>query len=342
MAQRPARHLETPVTAIALRQELSRDGYGASEVGAILSENPYKSPIDLWLEKTGRRKSFEGNAATEWGHDEEVALRLWYARNAGVAVWQPRQSLFSAERPWMRATPDGIALLDADIEEEDRLLSPANWSNGFEAKRAGWRVAHRWGEPGTDQVPAEYLLQCQHSMYVTGLDRWDLVATIGGEPPVVYPIHRDEVLIETVVFAVEEFREYVQRDQMPPVDGATTWKTVLDELYPFSGKDVLLEASREAEDLAAELQAAQAAEKESKATIERVKNQFQALIGAAAGVETSLGKVTCKPRRGNPDEAAIIKALAERYGISQTEIDGLRETCRYKTSRPVQAYWRKR
>lgn len=323
--------------SLALRQELSRDGYGASESGAILGENPYRGPIDVWLEKTGQRPHFEGNDATEWGHDEEVALRLWYARRSGFAIWQPSSSLFSGERPWMRATPDGIALVDPDASPS----IPENWSHGFEAKRAGWRVAHRWGEPGTDEVPSEYLIQCQHSMYVTGLSRWDLVATIGGEPPVIYTINRDDVLIESIVSEIDTFRGYVDRGEEPLVDGTATWRAYLDAKYPWDKSDSYIESTEHIEFLAEQLHHLQSNHKAVESEIERVKNLLQEALGVAGGVKTSLGTITCKTRQGNPDPGAVIAALAQRYGIPQAEIDGLREACRFKSSRPVIPYWKR-
>lgn len=43
-----------------------RTGIGASEVGSVLGVCPWKSPVDVWLEKMGRVPPFEGNNAFQF------------------------------------------------------------------------------------------------------------------------------------------------------------------------------------------------------------------------------------------------------------------------------------
>ena len=47
---------------------------GSSDVGAILGLDKYRSKHDVWLEKLGLAKPFEGNAATEAGDDFEPVI----------------------------------------------------------------------------------------------------------------------------------------------------------------------------------------------------------------------------------------------------------------------------
>lgn len=310
---------------------------GASEIGVVLGLSPYKSPLELWREKRGELPRFEGNAQTEWGLDVEPALRQWYARKIGQPVYVPPESLFHPTHSWMRATPDGLVLRDGDAKPDD----PANWVHGFESKKASFRVSHQWGDGGTDHVPAHYLVQVQAGMSVTGLAEWHMVVTIGGEPPVIYRVKRDEELIDMMIASGAEFLRLVESGEPPPIDHSESWSSYLSERYPWSN-DVYLAPTPEVDALAESLRDSQALWKQTGEDIERFKNQLRAFIGNASGVQTKFGKVSCKPRRSNPDSARIIAELAAKYGIPQAEIDRLSDECRHESYRPVIGYWRAR
>ena len=58
---------------------MDRIGYvGASDVAPILGESNFSSQVDVWKVKTGRKPSFEGNEATEWGTrlEKDVAKKF--------------------------------------------------------------------------------------------------------------------------------------------------------------------------------------------------------------------------------------------------------------------------
>ena len=51
-----------------------RTGLGGSDLGAILGLNLYKTPLDVFNEKTGRAEPFTGNIQTRFGkYAEEFA-----------------------------------------------------------------------------------------------------------------------------------------------------------------------------------------------------------------------------------------------------------------------------
>lgn len=58
--------------------EWRKSGVGASDVAAVLGICPYKTRYQLWLEKTGRSKGFEGNSFTIHGQDTEAKARARY------------------------------------------------------------------------------------------------------------------------------------------------------------------------------------------------------------------------------------------------------------------------
>jgi putative phage-type endonuclease len=318
------------------RQQIGSNGIGGSEIAAALGLNPYKSPLELWLEKTGRRPGFQGNARTEWGLDVEPALRSWYVRAHDLAVLVPAASLYHPEHTWLRATPDGIAL------REDPGEAPM-WDHGFEAKNVGRRSAHRWGEPGTDEVPIEYLLQAQQGMAVASLHRWVIVASIAGDPPAEYIVHRDREIIEMIVDGGSAFMALVADDVEPEIDASEAWSDHLAERYPHA-RDTYATATATDDELAAELRSVRD-QIDSFADVEaEIVHRLKASIGSWSGLDTAVGRFTWKPQRARQivDWSAIAHHLAAAAGLDLAPLVEL-HTSSAKPARPfnVPRTWRK-
>ncbi|MGN5479491.1 YqaJ viral recombinase family protein [Cupriavidus basilensis] len=75
-----------------------------------------------------------------------------------------------------------------------------------------------WGEPGTDEVPEEYLLQCQHYMTVLDYPEWHLAACVGGNKLKTYIILRDTELEEMLIEQEHAFWQRVQSGERPDPD----------------------------------------------------------------------------------------------------------------------------
>ena len=88
-------------------------GIGSSEVGTILGLNPYETPYQLWLKKTGRVEVVEReNFLMKAGHYLEDAISRFYADEAGVEIVKSSAREFvvvDKERPFMRVSPDRYA-----------------------------------------------------------------------------------------------------------------------------------------------------------------------------------------------------------------------------------------
>lgn len=301
-------------------------GLGASEIAAALGVHPHKARLDLWLEKTGQAAPFEGNERTAWGLDVEPALRQWYADRCGRPIVVPRESLYHAEVPWLRATPDGLVLEEADAEVSLDLspvaaLDAGLVSHGFEAKNVGRHSAHRWGAPGTDEVPIEYLFQAQQNMAVTGLSRWVLVPCLAGDPPTEYVVERDDELIAEAIDGARAFWHLVEARELPPVDGSDAWADFLVERYPFA-RDDYVKASAEDEDRVARLREVRVALRDLEVQRAQLENELKVSIGACAGLETAVGRITWKPARPRTivDWESIAVNIAAERGVTDVEM----------------------
>ena len=138
-------------------------GIGGSDAGVILGLNPYKSPWQLWLEKTGQTEpdDLSTNEYVYWGTKQEPLVAERFFEETGKRV-QRRGTLRSRTHPWMLANVDRMI-----VGEEA----------GLEIKTANAFAGKDWAD---DELPDSYYAQCLHYMAVTGYTKWYIAALIGG------------------------------------------------------------------------------------------------------------------------------------------------------------------
>src|SRR3954453_8754450 len=85
-------------------------GISASDVKTVLGFDTYKSPWELWAEKTGAYPTFQTtNRAIQLGRDLEPWLLQMAARELQQPVTATPYRLYAhAEHTWRMASPDGI------------------------------------------------------------------------------------------------------------------------------------------------------------------------------------------------------------------------------------------
>lgn len=168
-----------------------RFGIGGSDVGAILGVNPYKTPYQVWLEKTGREmpEDLSDNDAVMAGTLFEDAVAKFYEIREGKTVRRWNNTRFHDTMPWLAGNVDRI------VQGERRIL---------ECKTAGM-FAKGWGEPGSDEVPESYLLQVMHYMAVWGYDVADLAVVVGGQQYRKYTFKFDQELFDVVAEHLRSF-----------------------------------------------------------------------------------------------------------------------------------------
>lgn len=176
-----------------------RKGIGGSDAGAILGVNKYKTPLDVYLDKTGQAPDIEDNDAMYWGRALEDIVAYEYAKRTGKKVRRNNAILVHPEHKFM------LANLDREIVGEPGIL---------EIKTAA--RADDWGEPGSDEVPESYLAQVMHYMAVTGAQFADIAVLIAGRKFQTYTIQRDDQLIEHMIDVERDFWENNVYRLVPP------------------------------------------------------------------------------------------------------------------------------
>ena len=183
-----------------------KKGIGGSDVAAILGFSPYKSPYQLWLDKTGRSERKESqNESAHFGNLLEDVVAKEFSRRAGVKVQRVTQQLFLEEHPWALGNIDR-AVINPDIAGNVRFKDGALTTDRLlECKTASEYMSKLFGEEGSDQVPDYYLTQCLWYLLITGCKVIDLAVLIGGNKFRMYRIERDDDLIESIFKQVKAF-----------------------------------------------------------------------------------------------------------------------------------------
>lgn len=137
-----------------------RQGIGASEVAAVCGLSPYEGPLRVWLSKVAGL-DVEDNPALKWGRRFEDDILEEYAEAHPDVVVTAKPGLFAdPAAPWRLCTPDAFG-----DDNTGRVL--------VEVKTAmSYGDADAWGEPGTDEVPVQYLCQTTWACDILGLTRW--------------------------------------------------------------------------------------------------------------------------------------------------------------------------
>ena len=200
-----------------------KQGLGSSDAAAAVGLNPYKSQLELWLEKTGRDTSLpkldpqDEDSPAYWGNILEPIVATHYSKRSGHRVRRVNAVL---------QHPDPkLAWMLANI---DREVIGAPEVQILECKTAGINGARLWKEG----VPEYVQLQVMHQLAVTGKQAADVAVLLGGQHLEVHHIERDESMIARLIDLERLFWDYVVSDTPPPADGTASADAALCCLYP--------------------------------------------------------------------------------------------------------------
>jgi len=267
-----------------------KKGIGGSDVAAILGFSPYKSPYQLWLDKTGRSERSESQSeSAHFGHLLEDLVAKEYSRRAGVKVQRVTQQLSLPDHPWAIGNIDR-AIINPEIAGNVRFKDGKLTTDRLlECKTASEYLAKLFGEEGSDQVPDYYLTQCLWYLLLSGCEFIDLAVLIGGNKFRMYRIERDEDLIDSIFRQVKAFWfNHVVAD-VPP--DPTCFDDVLHRWSNHVvGKQV--EADFNHIKLAEELITVQSRQKADKAREDEIKLQIVTTMQDAE-MMISQGKAIC-------------------------------------------------
>lgn len=182
------------------RKKMDRkSGIGGSECAAVMGLSRWKTPYQVFIDKTSEEENKIDNDVMRWGRALEPLIIQEYQERTGNEVdlmldeKSEQKKFTSSKYPWLMAHIDGLV-------KSKRLIIEAKTTRFF---------GDDWGDEGTDRIPIEYLIQCAHYCIVlggiediTGVD----IAALGSTSDFrLYHYNRNEKLEKRIISETEKF-----------------------------------------------------------------------------------------------------------------------------------------
>lgn len=196
-------------------------GIGGSDASCIAGLNPWKSAIQLYMEKKEEDPQEIKSLRMELGNRLEGLVAELFTEATGLKVRNVNGILKNDKYPF------AIANIDRAIVGEKAFL---------ECKTTNSYALKEWEEG----VPAHYEIQCLHYMAITGATHCYIAALIGNSDFIWHKIERDEETIDYLMQIEKDFWENnILKDTVPMPDGSDAYSEYLKKKYDKSNGQVI-------------------------------------------------------------------------------------------------------
>lgn len=250
-------------------------GLGGSDAGAVCGLNPYRTAMEVYLDKTSENIEDVDNEAMRQGREFEEYVAMRFTEATGKKVRRANFMFYDERNPFMLA-------------DVDRMVVGEN--AGLECKTASPYMEDRWKN---GRIPLHYLAQCHHYMSVCNADAWYIAVLIYGREFKWHKIERDEEMMADLVRIEKDFWEnHVLKKTLPEPDGSELCDSVIAEYYrnataqtvPLAGFDGKLGQRQE---LAGEI-------KRLEAEKRKIEQELKMYMGEAELAENERYRVSWK------------------------------------------------
>jgi len=229
---------------------------GGTDLAAICGLSPYKTALDVYLDKTSDDITEETSPAMRWGNLLEDAVSKAYSEDTGYDVEIEPNTIYHPEYKFLGANIDRWA------DNKRRIL---------ECKTASFLKAKEWGDLGTDQIPESYLIQNATYSAVCNIPVVDTAVLIGGQDFRIYTYNKNKELEDKIIkIGVNFWHNHIEK-KVPPkcVNTRDTFN-----LFPESHHHEIVAESNIIQKLE-ELKAAKKEENKIQFVIEKLKVEIQ-------------------------------------------------------------------
>lgn len=259
--------------------EARKGGIGASEIGTILGVNPYDTPYQLWLRKTGRAPAIQENFLMKAGHYLEDAIAQFCADETGVQIVKNSANEFlvvNKDKPHLRVSPDRYAWLPNCRHTKDNKVI-------IECKSTQKFISE-------DNIPLPWFVQVMYQLGVCEMDQAYLAWLSQGRDFGYKQIRFDKDLFNDVIVAeIDKFwKDNILGDQEPALISVDDVKIK----YPIHSAGKSIDASEELQETCNQLLDVNAQIKE----LDKKKTEFEdalkfAMADSESIISPSSGKV---------------------------------------------------
>jgi putative phage-type endonuclease len=271
---------------------------GGSDLGAIAGLNPYRTALDVYLDKTSDDIAEDTNSAMRWGTLLEDVIAKEYAQVTGYDVEVEPNTIYHPKYKFLGANIDRWV---------DRWVN--NGTHILECKTAGFTKAKQWGDSGTDQIPESYLIQVAYYAAICDVPKVDIAVLIGGQDFRIYTYERNRELEDKLIKIACNFW-YNQIEKRIPPKCVNTKDTF--NLFPQSNYHEIV-AESNILDKWEQLKAAKEEESRIQTTIEKSKTDIQEFMRDYDVLIDNQGNVIATWKNTAPKSLVDLKILREKY-----------------------------
>ncbi|HET8744631.1 MAG TPA: YqaJ viral recombinase family protein [Ramlibacter sp.] len=159
-------------------QEVDRSKFlGGSDAAAVMGVSPWSTPVELWQEKTGRKRKDPVDPMREKilarGHKLEpfirdMAIDKLRERGLKVELLAINERYRDPEHDFLACEIDFELRLTGSIVIAGELIELQREHVNVDAKSVTGFARKKWGLEDTEDVPIEYAVQFQHGLMITG------------------------------------------------------------------------------------------------------------------------------------------------------------------------------
>lgn len=259
---------------------------GGSDIAAVLGKSRYKTPYELWAEKTQKVEPTDLSKveAVELGTDLEEFVARKFSEKTGLRVRKAPKVYQHTDYPFM-------------VAHVDRLVSDTN--EILECKTCAATKAKEW----ENDIPIEYIYQVQWYLGILGKKSGWIACLIGGQKFDYKQIEFDNKLFALMVKKAVKFWDMVVNNTPPAVESKDN-ETILD-VFPTCS-DLIVE-NENLNDLIAYRQEISMHIEEMKKEKDEIEAQIKEYIGDNLGVKTSKYEVVWKPQTSKRLDTTMLK-----------------------------------
>lgn len=258
---------------------MNRLGFiGASDAAAVLGLSRWKTPLEIWAEKTAivEPEDVSEKLAVKLGNRLEEVVAELFTEATGKKVHRVVEAYVHKRHPFLTCQ------IDRKVVGERSILQCKTASS--------WKAKEWVGE----EIPREYIIQELHELACTGYDRAYIAVLIGNEDFKWKVVERDEALIADVVSREVHFwNTYIIPKVMPAIitkDDAQ----ILYQLFPVADQSKVIELDDKANIFVESLESLKADRNNLDGIIAQQENELKALLKDAEVGETERYVITWK------------------------------------------------
>lgn len=263
--------------ALTLQQLKDRKhGIGGSDAAAILGLSKWKTPLDIFFDKTSEEVNEDEklSSSQEWGNILEPVIINKFEKETGLTCVIKNEKIIHPKHNFM------LSNIDAFIPSENAIL---------ECKTADKMLASEWSLEGGDNIPDYYLIQCAHYAEVMNVKKVYIAVLIGGNDFRIYHYNANQQLQDVIVQKEEKFWNENVLKRIPPQplsyqDCQNLWK---------QSKNIVIESNQDIEEAFYKLKSLKEEIQSKEKEVESLQKDICSFMGEADTLITNNSEKLC-------------------------------------------------